>query len=611
MHADLEKLKSLGKISPSLAEKLDHLSPGRYCHHKEWGTGKVTKWNLPKKTLVIDFEAEADHMMALDLAFRSLTLLPDDHFLVKRYEELEKLKELAKSNPVELIRVTLEGNNNQLKPEELEKHLKGSVVPAAKWKSWWDNVRSDLHSKVEFAMPTRKGETIRLRQQEMSYVESVIDDYNSHKDIKARVRVVDSAKMEKMVADKEGSRELLQMLNQDVVNGSTIVLQQTLELAVIRDMIASAIGEDTSSLKALSDVLVEYFETLPVILGAIPAVRQKSIYEAYPVAFGDAWVEQALRVYDLGGARAVGEVAKFIKEQNQDAALQEHLRKGVLSQTLQPDGLIWICRNRKTDAQKAFCIEVGSAILALIDQDYMDGGPNRMLRLKNLILDDKNLVCDLIKDVPFGEVRQFAKILYGSPAFSELDRRALLARMMSVHPTLQDIILNAGNDERKKTQDPVFVSWVSLDKRKAEYEDLVNVKIPQNKHNKTVFRAEGDLRENAGYQDAKEVERVLNRRRAELERDLSMARGTDFKAADTSAVSMGTIVTLETEAGDCVDYTVLGAWDSDPELHVVSYLSVAGKKLVGRKVGETVTIVPINEDRKRLFTVKAIKAVNP
>ncbi|MDH3069222.1 GreA/GreB family elongation factor [Akkermansia sp. N21169] len=611
MHADLEKLKSLGKISPSLAGKLDQLSPGRYCHHKEWGTGKVSSWNLPKKTLVIDFEAKSSHTMALDLAFKSLTLLPDDHFLVQRYEELEKLKELAKSNPVELIRVTLEGNNNQLKPEELEKNLKGSVVPAAKWKNWWDNVRSELHSKVEFAMPTRKGEAIRLRQQEMSYVESVIDDYSSHKDIKARVRVVDSAKLEKLVADKEGSRKLLKMLNEDVLNGSTIVLQQTLELAVIRDMIASAIGEDLSSYKALADILCEYMEPLPEILGAIPAVRQKSIYEAYPVAFGDGWVEQALRVFDLGGARAVGEVAKFIKEQKQEAALQEHLRKGVLSQTLQPDGLIWICRNRKTDGKGAFCIEVGSAILALIDQDYMDGGPNRMLRLKNLIMDDSHLVCDMIKEVPFGEVRQFAKLLYGSPAFPELDRKALLARMMSIHPTLQDIILKSGSDDTRKKQEPVFVSWSSLDKRKAEYEELVNVKIPQNKHNKSVFRAEGDLRENAGYQDAKEVERVLNRRRAELERDLSMARGTDFKGADTSAVSMGTIVTLESESGDCVDYTVLGAWDSDPEQHIVSYLSQAGKKLVGHKVGESVTIVPINEERKRIFTIKAIKAVNP
>ena len=56
MHADLEKLLSLGKITPSLAEKLDRIAPGRYCFHTTWGAGKVISWNLAAKKLVIDFE---------------------------------------------------------------------------------------------------------------------------------------------------------------------------------------------------------------------------------------------------------------------------------------------------------------------------------------------------------------------------------------------------------------------------------------------------------------------------------------------------------------------------------------------------------------------------
>ena len=49
MHADLEKLLSLGKITPSLAEKLDRIAPGRYCFHTTWGAGKVISWNLAAK----------------------------------------------------------------------------------------------------------------------------------------------------------------------------------------------------------------------------------------------------------------------------------------------------------------------------------------------------------------------------------------------------------------------------------------------------------------------------------------------------------------------------------------------------------------------------------
>ena len=164
-------------------------------------------------------------------------------------------------------------------------------------------------------------------------------------------------------------------------------------------------------------------------------------------------------------------------------------------------------------------------MLSLIEQDHMDGGPNRMLRLKNLFMEDKSIIQEMIKGQDVAEVRQFAKMLYNTSAFSEQDRGALMARIISVFPDLHAIVLDALVDNSDKPE-PIFVSWESLEARKKELEELVNVKIPENLHNKKISRAEGDLRENGGYQDAKEVEKVLNRRRAELEHALALARGT-------------------------------------------------------------------------------------
>lgn len=163
-------------------------------------------------------------------------------------------------------------------------------------------------------------------------------------------------------------------------------------------------------------------------------------------------------------------------------------------------------------------------MLSLIEQDHMDGGPNRMLRLKNLFMEDKSIIQEMIKGQDVAEVRQFAKMLYNTSAFSEQDRGALMARIISVFPDLHAIVLDALVDNSDKPE-PIFVSWESLEARKKELEELVNVKIPENLHNKKISRAEGDLRENGGYQDAKEVEKVLNRRRAELEHALALARG--------------------------------------------------------------------------------------
>ncbi len=444
MHDDLEKLLSLGKIKPALAEKLNQVSPGHYCYHKLWGIGKVLSWSLPQKTVIINFEAKPNHQMALDLALKSLDFINDGHFLVQRYEQLEVLKSLVDTDPVELVKMTLEGHNNSLKPEELEKSLKGSVVPADRWKSWWDKVRSELNDRVEFAMPTRKGEPIRLRSEANSYVQTVIEDYLFNKDLKSRVRVLDAVKTDRMTSEKLLVNDLLVLIDKDVRAAGSLGLQQALELAVFRDEYAKAVNaapETTEVFYSLKSLITDYTASLPEVMGNIPASRQHAIYEVFPAAFGDQWVDKALVVFDKGGSRAIGEVGKFIKEKGETKKLLKHLEKGIYTQTIQPDGLIWICRNREDDSSPVFCMEVGAAMMAHIEHDHMEGGPNRMLRLKNLLMDDSRLIRDFVKDRGIAEVRQFAKNVYALAAFPDLDRKALLARMMEVSWKAKEVMM--------------------------------------------------------------------------------------------------------------------------------------------------------------------------
>lgn len=159
-------------------------------------------------------------------------------------------------------------------------------------------------------------------------------------------------------------------------------------------------------------------------------------------------------------------------------------------QTLPAESLIWICRQRHDASKPLFGLPVGIAMLSLIEQDHMDGGPNRMLRLKNLFMEDKNIIQEMIKGQDVAEVRQFAKMLYNTSAFSEQDRGALMARVISVFPDLHAIVLDALVDTSDKPE-PIFVSWDSLEARKKELEELVNVKIPENLHNKKISQCGG------------------------------------------------------------------------------------------------------------------------
>src|SRR5204863_6912519 len=168
-----------------------------------------------------------------------------------------------------------------------------------------------------------------------------------------------------------------------------------------------------------------------------------------------------------------------------------------------------------------------------------------------------------------------------SPLFDELTKRSLLARIVKLYPELASMITGAQPQEKTA---PLIVSWSSLERRKAEYEELIKKKIPENTKEIAIARSYGDLSENFEFKAAKQMQAVLMRRKSELEQMLHHAQGTDFSNADTSQVSIGTIVRLrDVESAQEEPYTILGAWDGDPDRHIISYQTAIGQALLGKK----------------------------
>ena len=135
-------------------------------------------------------------------------------------------------------------------------------------------------------------------------------------------------------------------------------------------------------------------------------------------------------------------------------------------------------------------------------------------------------------------------------------------------------------------------------------------KIPANSKVIAVARSYGDLRENHEYKAAKEMQKILMRRKGELEQQLVRARGTDFAGARTEAVSPGTRVRVtEVQANHPESYTILGAWDTDPDKSILSYLSPLAQALMNKKVGEEVEFDM--DGQKKRYRIDVIEAVAP
>ncbi len=102
----------------------------------------------------------------------------------------------------------------------------------------------------------------------------------------------------------------------------------------------------------------------------------------------------------------------------------------------------------------------------------------------------------------------------------------------------------------------------------------------------------GDLVENAEYEDAKNEQAFVEGRIQELEMLLSRARIIEaaLHNGPMDTVALNSIVTVQTAGEDPEKFHIVGAAEANPLEGRISDVSPLGRALIGRRVGDEVTV---------------------
>lgn len=607
MHPDLEKLVARAKIDSKTADLLDRLQPGTFCYHKSWKAGKVSSWDRLGLKVVIDFEDKPGHEMAMKFVASSIEPVPEGHFYARRFSELEGLRQMAQDDPVGLVKLALESRGGKLSLDQLDEMIKGRVVPDGKYKGWWESTKKRLRGEPRFVVPAKRNEPIELRDADLSPSAALVQAYEGARDLKGKVKAAEAILREINVFEDPAAQLLgvVEDLADSAKKAQRLNLESSIELILVRDEFQAKVPElkfDENQIE-IADLLSANEASLPDLLKNLSISRVRSVMGALPAAYGqEVWVRKMLDLIPVCALRAISEIARFLADHGYSDALLEFFESRLQQRTLSSDALAWVCKERKGMAEVIFDPSISLAVMASLEVDSLneEGGVRAANRLRDLLNEDKSLIHDLIAEADINTVRNFAGRLMGTAVFDDLTRNSLMARIIKLYPEVQSLVLG----RRQEEEAPLIVSVESLEKRRAAYDRLIREEIPQNREDIKIARSYGDLRENFEYKSAKEYQRVLMKRKADWERELKLAQPTDFKNVDGTKAAIGTVVTLETPAGgDRREYTVLGAWDSDPEKHVVAYLSDVGQALLDKKVGDDVTMPTASGGRETLKVV--------
>lgn len=101
---------------------------------------------------------------------------------------------------------------------------------------------------------------------------------------------------------------------------------------------------------------------------------------------------------------------------------------------------------------------------------------------------------------------------------------------------------------------------------------------------------EGDIDENAEYDEAKNEQAFVEGRILTLEAMLKNYVLIEDTARDNEEVALGNIVTVEEGENPEEKYHIVGAAEADPTQGRISNESPLGRALIGRRVGDTVQV---------------------
>ncbi len=558
------------------------LAPGTLVIDPAWGFGTIKRLDDFYKRVTVDFAGKPGHTLPFGVACTNLTRAPHDHLLTRRHNDPEFVKRLTSEQPGELVRLALR-SFGEMPVTKLEDVLvKNGFVPAAHWKSFWEAARKALKSDPLVTIPAKRADPILIRAEAESYGDTWFEAFAVNRDpLKILEAVEELERSDKVAGLEAAQRGVLEERLAFAVKGAhntDPALYARLAVAVSRLGFLTPPAEQLHAHLWEQQRFIKAAEAL--------AVRDVAAMTTFLLAEGGTAALRMLDALPLMPFSLLNEVLTSLKAMPEAAEACRRL----LAQPKAPPTLVnWVFRFRKElNWQLPPLIDLLNHAIVLVEAK-LSGEALRMQNNLKQLFEQPKWLDTVFEELEVPQRQLLFERIQASTAWDPSTHRSLIGRMLKLDPSLA---------ERKKalSQQPQaairLTSWRSLAERQLQYKKLIEVELPKNSHDIAVARSYGDLRENFEYQAAKDYQRQLLQRQSEMQLELKLVKGTDFAGVPCAKVAPGTTVVLRMADGGSRTYTVLGEWDRDEQLNIISNKTRMALCLEGKAAGDT-ALIPV------------------
>ncbi len=565
-------------------------------HRAGWGPGVIEGYSDEDTEVRVRFHDGRVREFPLLSMVESLPPMAADDLRAMILSDPEGTREKAERDPGYIVRRAVALYRGPVAAAKIKEAIVEKIVPAVKWAKWWTGAKKaaaqDPWLKVEGGARPR----FSLRGSPVSLSEEAVDKVRRATGLKeavAHVReivpaVSDPALLESLfeeISRRVGS-ETGEEDDSELLDGVLLLEEHGRETTVtsvdlFRETSASAGGPAAVRL-----------------LASIPGGRgRKKGLRTFIHAFPDEWPILLAGNYHLLARDLMDPAGDALVKAKQAPLLAEKMKKMARDPWKYPWPLFYLARRTASGdldgvegamtAHEAVLVLLRCLEASLFHTRYDRAFVREVTkRYEELLFDEKRGLFERFLDE--GEKPLLERAMEMVHVTSKLPKSVIDRLVIAVPIRFPDL----GKEEERPfwESDVIFCSRDGIGKRKVEYKELTEVKIPANAEAIGKAASFGDLSENAEWTAAVEEQRLLTDKARIMEEELKSAMLIEEQDLPDGIVAPGTRVSYREElTGQERVVTILGPWDIGDE-GVISYRAPLASGLLGKGESDSATL---------------------
>lgn len=581
------------------------LAPGAYVLHED-RPGRVKAVDPAAKVLLISFEDGDKGFEAA--AVRALRLLGADDVRALAAFERDRLKALAEADPAELVQLVLKTFGREVTLRDLKGHLK-DVIPSSAWTDWWTAAKPKVKRSPFLDVSEGTQPKFFLRYEAARYEDRVRAQFDSADSTEKKLSVVldylgepgpdapaDPELLKRFVTDLEG-RLGAAAADAPIALGLMAVLARIRK--AVPDLPAAPAGAIETVLSFLKDpaTLLRSIQD-DRIARCILGFLRDLLPQMWPSVYGD--------IMPGASAEVCQGIAEALTGEGRHDVLGIAAGKTLARSDASPQALVWLwratCAGEFPEAlgqvdRVAVVLSLLRTVRTLKRGASAGGGAEDKDALHQVrsALSARNYAAlrKLIEKTDPAQAKAIRDAVQFSLGLSEHAQTEILSILQEHHPERATETLPPWREEA------TYTTEAGLQKRRQEYEHLVNVRMAEIIKEIAKAISFGDISENAEYTAAVEQRDRLSQKAFSMQQELSKAKLIVPGMVRKDIVTVGSRVQARNLATNATEtFNFLGPWDADPDKGVYSYLAPLSLAFMGKKRGETV-LLRINAEERR------------